>query len=184
MKRWVAIVVVLVVVIATIGVRSWWKKGDTITASGTLEARNVSVGSKVGGRVAQVNVLEGDHVQAGQVILSFEDSELNARLLSARGKHEEAKANYQKMLHGNRPEDIAEARATAKSQEHMEDTHRAEVERAQSDHANAEVNYRRAQELARSRDHSEITPLHLLAALLEEEEGVVRPLGRLIVVYT
>ncbi|PYY01871.1 MAG: hypothetical protein DMG63_02240 [Acidobacteria bacterium] len=104
MKRWVAIVVVLVVVIATIGVRSWWKKGDTITASGTLEARNVSVGSKVGGRVAQVNVLEGDHVQAGQVILSFEDSELNARLLSARGKHEEAKANYQKMLHGNRPE--------------------------------------------------------------------------------
>ncbi|PYY07058.1 MAG: hypothetical protein DMG64_00060, partial [Acidobacteria bacterium] len=150
MKRWVAIVVVLVVVIATIGVRSWWKKDDTITASGTLEARNVSVGSKVGGRVAQVNVLEGDHVQAGQVILSFEDSELNARLLSARGKHEEAKANYQKMLHGNRPEDIAEARATAKSQEHMEDTHRAEVERAQSDLANAEVNYRRAQELARS----------------------------------
>ena len=46
MKRWVAIVVVLVVVIATIGVRSWWKKDDTITASGTLEARNVSVGFK------------------------------------------------------------------------------------------------------------------------------------------
>src|SRR5688572_9924499 len=34
----------------------------------------------------------------------------------------------------------------------------------------------RAQELARSRDHSEITPLHLLAALLAEDEGVVRPL--------
>src|SRR5947208_3308474 len=34
----------------------------------------------------------------------------------------------------------------------------------------------RAQELARSRDHSEILPLHLLAALLAEEEGVVRPL--------
>ncbi len=34
----------------------------------------------------------------------------------------------------------------------------------------------RAQELAQSRDHSEITPLHLLASLLAEEEGVVRPL--------
>src|SRR3954447_9496682 len=34
----------------------------------------------------------------------------------------------------------------------------------------------RAQELARTRDHSEILPLHLLAALLAEDEGVVRPL--------
>src|SRR5215213_9695978 len=34
----------------------------------------------------------------------------------------------------------------------------------------------RAQELARSGDHSEITPLHLLAALLAEDEGVVKPL--------
>ncbi len=34
----------------------------------------------------------------------------------------------------------------------------------------------RAQELARARDHSEISPLHLLASLLAEDEGVVRPL--------
>ena len=34
----------------------------------------------------------------------------------------------------------------------------------------------RAQELARERDHVEIRPLHLLAALLGEEEGVVHPL--------
>ena len=34
----------------------------------------------------------------------------------------------------------------------------------------------RAQEVAQQRDHSEILPLHLLAALLAEEEGVVLPL--------
>jgi ATP-dependent Clp protease ATP-binding subunit ClpB len=34
----------------------------------------------------------------------------------------------------------------------------------------------RAQELAQSADNAELTPLHLLAALLAEEEGVVRPL--------
>src|SRR5689334_19760101 len=34
----------------------------------------------------------------------------------------------------------------------------------------------RAQELARQRDHSEVLPLHLLAALIAEDEGVVRPL--------
>src|SRR5689334_5586981 len=34
----------------------------------------------------------------------------------------------------------------------------------------------RAQELAQRRNHSEILPLHLLAALLQEDEGVVHPL--------
>src|ERR1041384_5627148 len=34
----------------------------------------------------------------------------------------------------------------------------------------------RAQELAQQRDHSELLPLHLLAALLTESEGVVHPL--------
>lgn len=148
MKRWLPIVVVLVVAGATLGMRSWFKRDNTLTASGTLEARDVNVGSKVGGRVAQVNVLEGDHVAPGQVILTFEDSELNARLLAARGKFEEAKANYQKMLHGSRPEDIAEARGTADYQEHFADTYRADIERAKADLTNAEANYHRAQQLA------------------------------------
>ena len=34
----------------------------------------------------------------------------------------------------------------------------------------------RAQQLAQERDHAEIFPLHVLAALLAEEDGVVRPL--------
>jgi ATP-dependent Clp protease ATP-binding subunit ClpB len=34
----------------------------------------------------------------------------------------------------------------------------------------------RTQELARQKDHAEVLPLHLLAALLAEDEGVVRPL--------
>src|SRR5688500_19177036 len=34
----------------------------------------------------------------------------------------------------------------------------------------------RAQELARQRNHAEIMPLHLLASLLAEDEGVVHPL--------
>ena len=35
----------------------------------------------------------------------------------------------------------------------------------------------RGQELARQRDHSEITPMHLLASLLDEDQGVVSPGG-------
>lgn len=148
MKRWAPIPILVIAALAMLGMRSWFSRDNTLTASGTLEARDVNIGSKVGGRVSQVNVLEGDHVQPGQVILSFEDSELNARLLSARGKYEEAKANYEKMLHGSRPEDIAEARGTAEYQQHFADTYRADIERAKADLADAEANYHRAQELA------------------------------------
>lgn len=94
MKRWAAVIVVLGIALATLGMKSWFGREDSLTASGTLEARNINVGSKVGGRVARVNVLEGDHIQPGQVLLTFEDSELNGRLVSAQGKYEEAKANY------------------------------------------------------------------------------------------
>ena len=34
----------------------------------------------------------------------------------------------------------------------------------------------RAQEIAREQNHAEILPLHILAGLIAEEDGVVRPL--------
>jgi ABC exporter DevB family membrane fusion protein len=149
MKRTIALIAVIVAIaLATLGMRSWFKRSDALTASGTLEARNILVGSKVGGRVDKVLVLEGDHLEPGQVILTFEDSEPNARLLSARGRYEEAKANYEKMKHGSRPEDIAEARGTAEYQHHFADTYRADVERARADLINAEANVQRARGLA------------------------------------
>src|SRR5258705_1319397 len=40
----------------------------------------------------------------------------------------------------------------------------------------AQESVSRAQEIAQQRDHSEITPLHLLSALLSETEGVVAPI--------
>jgi ATP-dependent Clp protease ATP-binding subunit ClpB len=40
----------------------------------------------------------------------------------------------------------------------------------------AQESVQRTQELARSRDNAEMQPLHLLAALLAEDDGVVRPL--------
>ena len=107
-------------------------------------------GIQVGGRVAQVNVLEGDQVRPGQVILTFEDSELNARLLSARGKVRRSQGQLRESPKRFPSQDIAEARGTAEYQERLADTHRADVERAKADLANADASYRRAQELARS----------------------------------
>lgn len=94
----------LVVVVTYYAVAS--RTPQSLEGSGTIEARNIRVGSKVGGRIAEVKVREGDRVEAGQVLVTFEDQELLAALESAR-------ASLEKMQHGFRPEEIAEARAGA-----------------------------------------------------------------------
>src|SRR5438876_11374203 len=109
MNKKVFIPILIAVVLVSIGARTWWSRGnDSLSASGTLESRNISVGSKVGGRIEKVLVAEGDRVQKDQVLVTFEDSELNARLLQAQGRYAQAKAVYAKLVNGSRPEDIAE----------------------------------------------------------------------------
>jgi HlyD family secretion protein len=82
------------------------KNDGSLQGSGTVEARVIRVGSKVGGRVDQVLVREGDAVQPGQVLLTFDDRELQASL-------QQSKAGFTKARSGSRPEDVAEARAAA-----------------------------------------------------------------------
>src|SRR5437879_1122469 len=63
----------------------------TLRIPGTVEVFEIRLGSKVGGRVAEVYVLEGQEVEANRELLRFEAPELNAqraqleqRLASAR----------------------------------------------------------------------------------------------------
>jgi len=44
---------------------TWFQRDNGLQGSGTVEARNIRVGSKVGGRIDQVLVREGDRVQRG-----------------------------------------------------------------------------------------------------------------------
>lgn len=106
-KRRIVIIVVLIAVIlaAVLTSRYIQAKNDAILqGSGTVEARYIRVGSKVGGRIDKVLVREGDSVQAGQVLVTFDDKELQASL-------EQSKAAWEKMHTGSRPEDIAQSRA-------------------------------------------------------------------------
>jgi HlyD family secretion protein len=149
MKAKVIIAVIIVALIAVaVGVWSYWQRDHSVTAAGTLEARNITVGSKVGGRVMQVLVAEGDHVQKDQLLVIFDDAELNAALLQARGRYAQAQAALAKMERGSRPEEIAQARATGASAGHAIAEAAAAAERARADAANAEVEFKRYQRLA------------------------------------
>lgn len=85
--------------------------------SGTVEARDISVGSRVGGRVKEVLVHEGQRVKAGQPLLELEPGDLPAQRLQAKGQLDQAQANLDKLEKGARPEEIAQAEARAKSAE-------------------------------------------------------------------
>lgn len=150
MQRKVLLISALVAaVVLFLGIHSWLSREEApLSASGTLEARNINVGSKVGGRISKVLANEGDHVEPNQLLVTFDDAELSGRLLQARGKLEQAQANLAKMLHGSRPEEIAEAQAASGSSSGTLAQSHADLERAKADYVNADINYRRAQKLA------------------------------------
>jgi multidrug resistance efflux pump len=79
--------------------------------SGTVEARTISVGSRVGGRIAKVLVREGDAVQPGQPLLELEPGDLPAQLLQASAQQLSAQAVLDKLRKGARPEELEQARA-------------------------------------------------------------------------
>jgi multidrug resistance efflux pump len=108
MKRKIVIFVLIgaAAVAATALYAGWFGRDKSLEASGTVEARNIRVGSEVGGRIEKVLVREGDTVHPGQEIVTFDDKELTASL-------EEARANAVKMQRGYRAEDVAQARAAA-----------------------------------------------------------------------
>lgn len=95
--------------------------GVVLSASGYIVAHHkINVNSKVTGRVKWIGVEKGDKVKEGQVLVRLEDDEFRAQYQQAHGAAENARAYYQELLHGSRPEEIqqaehnlAEARATA-----------------------------------------------------------------------
>src|SRR2546428_7252292 len=106
-RKLTLILLAAAVALAATGLYAGWFHRDTaLQGSGTVEARNIRVGSKIGGRIDKVLVREGDSVQPGQILITFDDKELQAAL-------EQSRANAQKALRGYRPEEIAEARAAA-----------------------------------------------------------------------
>jgi HlyD family secretion protein len=133
MKRKSIVILALLIAVAAATVihGGWFHKEDALQGSGTVEARNIRVGSEIGGRIDKVLVREGDRVQAGQVLITFDDKELQAAL-------EQSKANAEKATRGYRPEEIAEARAAAAAakadyEQHQNGYRRQDIEAAQAD---------------------------------------------------
>jgi HlyD family secretion protein len=113
-RAWPAVVAVVVIGAAVLGWRAW-ERSRPYEWSGTVEARTISVGSRVGGRVLAIRAKEGDRVVEGQPLIEFEPGDLPAQRLMAQGELDEAKATLDKVQRGARPEEIEEAKARAQT---------------------------------------------------------------------
>ena len=154
-KRILMIALVAGAILAVTAFAAGWFRRDTgLQGSGTVEARDIRVGSKIGGRIDKVLVREGDTVQAGQVLITFDDKELQAAL-------EQSRAAAQKSRRGYRPEEIDEARAAALAakaeyeqrkngyrQEDI-DAAKADLERARADEVRTHLDFDRYEALAK-----------------------------------
>jgi HlyD family secretion protein len=152
-KRVFILILVALILGGTTVYATWFRRDNALQGSGTVEARNIRVGSKVGGRIDKVLVRECDRVQPGQTLITFDDKELLASLDQSRAAAEKAQRGY-------RPEEIAEARAAAaqaKADYEMrlngyrkEDIAAAQsdVERATADEVRARLDFQRYQALA------------------------------------
>lgn len=89
----------------------FYKAEAKIIFSGTVETHSILVGSKVGGRVSDVLISEGDLVKKDQVLVVFDVSELLAQRDLLEARIEQKEANLVKLLSGFRQEEIAQANA-------------------------------------------------------------------------
>ncbi|MCU0641259.1 MAG: efflux RND transporter periplasmic adaptor subunit [Candidatus Margulisbacteria bacterium] len=65
-----------------------------LTASGTIEATEVVVSSKVPGRILKLNCDEGDTIKQGAVIAQIDPVDTKAALRNAQARYDEAKNDY------------------------------------------------------------------------------------------
>lgn len=81
-----------------------------LSATGYIVAHHtINVNSKVTGRVAWIGVEKADKVKEGQALVRLEDEEFRASYEQARGALDNAKAYFDELQHGSRPEEIQEA---------------------------------------------------------------------------
>lgn len=89
-----------------------WRRraGRPLELSGTIEARDVQVGSLVGGRVASVSVDEGAVLKAGQTIVTLEPDLLDRQVGEQEARLEQQRANLARVQNGPRREETERAK--------------------------------------------------------------------------
>ncbi|MCS7046496.1 MAG: efflux RND transporter periplasmic adaptor subunit [Gemmataceae bacterium] len=115
MKKFVAGILAAALVAALVVLVAFWPFGNNkvLIFPGIVEIQEVRLGSKVGGRVAQVKVQEGMTVQRKQELVVFEKPELENLREQLRARLQQAQAECDRIVYGAREEEKRAAQAAA-----------------------------------------------------------------------
>jgi multidrug resistance efflux pump len=116
MNRAAVLVVLTSLAIVGVGAWLWFDREDEsgLKFGGYIEAEQVQVGSRLGGRVVQVLVEEGSEVEAGQDLAIFETDEVEAQLREAKSMLVEATEKLNLLNAGTREEEVNQVKAQVK----------------------------------------------------------------------
>lgn len=87
------------------------RRHEPLRVSGFVEADEIRVGSRVGGRVSEVLCDEGQKVTPGQVLIRLETYDLASRLAQATATVQVQEAALLRLKNGYLPEEVAQAKA-------------------------------------------------------------------------
>ena len=113
----------ILVILALVGGGGYWYFTRTasaapgaLTASGTIETTSINVSPEVGGRVVSVGFQEGDAVHAGEVVVQFDPTLLQAQRKQAAAALAAARANYRALANGATNQQLLAGLASAQMQ--------------------------------------------------------------------
>lgn len=111
------VIVGVVAMLAVIAVATWWWRSrepatQDLTLYGNVDVRQVSLAFNDSERVAEMRVSEGDLVQPGQVLAVLDTRTLKLRIAQAQAQVAAQEQALRRLKSGNRPEEVAQARAS------------------------------------------------------------------------
>lgn len=132
-KKAIPIAIAAVLVLAAVLTKGFGLLGDgrdgPLTLYGNVDVREVDLAFRVGGRIEDMKVDEGDKVTKGQVLATLDMASLDSHLRQADAQVATARAEYLKARAGSRPQDIVRAEAGAKAARAAYETAQADYDR-------------------------------------------------------
>jgi HlyD family secretion protein len=107
-----------------LGLGIWWtfkpkhvEGGKNLTLHGNVDIREVTLGFRVAGRIASVLRDEGDEVKTGEILAKLDDEPYQRAKAELAAQVATARAKVQLLESGYRPQEVAQARASARERE-------------------------------------------------------------------
>lgn len=136
-----------------------------ISSTGTIRPFNqVKLSPKFTGLLKTLYVQQGDSVKRGQVVAAMDESNLLGQLQAATAAYLVSKANFEKQLAGNRPQELADLEAQLRKSNAQERAATMAINHARSDIVAAKAQLQRDEVNA-----NRLTDLHVQGAVSDQE---------------